>query len=324
MKSLVKAHWIGWLTAGLAGLLGVLILLAIGCDIAERAVKAEAVVQPSASAFQRISLGDIEPDEPTKKVKRFTPLAQYLADNLHEHGILEGEVVIARDFEEMARFLTEGIVDVYFDSAFPTMNVQQLADTEIVLRRWKDEAPAYWSVYIARQDAGINGVEDFIGKVLAFEKPHSTSGFVLPGGTLVQRGFTLKQVSSADEAIPPHEIGYLFSRDEENSIEMVLQGVVAGAGLSNQDYEELPDEIKGELVVFDRTIEVPRQLVSVRPGLQRELVDEIVGLLTGLNETDEGRQVLEALKKTTKFDALPADAHQSLGELKHLIDLLIP
>ena len=67
---------------------------------------------------------------------------------------------------------------------------------------------------------------------------------------------------------------------------MVLRGQAAGGGISNQDYDELPAEVKQQVIAFDRTITVPRQLVSVRPGLDSDLVSNIRDLLIGLEQTD--------------------------------------
>ena len=282
---------------------------------------------PSAAAVpversQVITLGDIDADEPAKKIERFQPLADYLAQHLQELGISESRVVIARDTEEMAYFLRSGKVDIYFDNPFPTLKVQDLSGSEIVLRRWKGGAPTYWSVYIARLDSGIARIEDFAGKVVAFEDPYSTSGFVLPAGTLVQRGLALSEVNSHTAPVVPDEVGYLFSRDAENTVEMVLRGLVAGGGLSNQDYEELPPEFKEQIIVFDRTVAVPRQLVSVRPGLSPELAKKVRELLIGLNQTEEGRQILKGFKKTAKFDALPPESQEAVDELQLLMELV--
>ena len=48
----------------------------------------------------------------------------------------------------------------------------------------------------------------------------------------------------------------------------------------------------------------------------------VLELLTGLDETEEGKELLEGLKKTKKFDELPADSEASLKELKELITLM--
>ena len=277
---------------------------------------------PPAERSQIIVLGDIDADEPTKKVRRFTPLADYLAKNLAEFGLREGKVRIARDIQEMGSFLKEGEIDVYFDSAFPTLAAQRISGSQVILRRWKQDEPEYWSTFIVRRDSGIDGVEDFVGKVVAFEEPYSTSGYVLPAGTLIQRGFHLKQVSGPDQLVGPGEIGYLFSMDEENTVELVLQGQVAGGGVSNQDYQKLPDELMDQLVALDRTITVPRQLVSVRPGLDPGVRQRIRELLIGLDQTEEGRILLEGLKNTRKSDEVPPESQESLAQLSELMRLV--
>ena len=75
--------------------------------------------------------------------------------------------------------------------------------------------------------------------------------------------------------------------------------------------------MKEKLVTFDRTITVPRQLVSVRPGLDLALVTKIRELLIALNRTQEGRQLLEGLRKTKKFDELPPQSESALTSVVH-------
>ncbi len=273
------------------------------------------------SPDQMITIGDIDFDEPAKKIKRFQPLADYLAEQLEDHGIKRGQVVIARDIEEMAGFLSNGTVDIYFDSPFPALGAQELSGSEFILRRWKNGESSYWSTYVVRRDSGIASIEDLVGKVVAFEEPYSTSGFILPAGTLVQRGFTLRQIGGPDREVAPDEIGYFFARDEENTIAMVLQGRIAGGGISMQDYDELPAELKEQLITIDRTITVPRQIVSTRPGLSSDLVSKVRDLLIGLDQTEEGRQILEDMKKS-KFDPLPPDSEEALQEVKELMKLV--
>lgn len=269
-----------------------------------------------------ITVGDIEPEEPVKKIKRFQPLADYLAESLAEFGVQEGRVAIARDIAEMGRFMREGTVDVYFDSAFPALAVQELSGSQVVLRRWKGTDPAYWSTYVALRDSGIEGVEDFVGKVVAFEEPHSTSGFILPAGTLIQRGLALEEVESPQAGPAPDVIRYFFAQDERNTFELVLQGWVAGGGVSNQDYEELPADVKQKIIAFDATITVPRQLVTVSRGLDPKVVGEIVDALMALEETEPGRELLESLKSTKRFDPLPEGSDETLSELRHLMELV--
>ena len=303
-------------------LIGILLLLTLGACGDEEGVTPTSPLSPSLSSDQLITLGDLDADEPAKKIKRFQPLADYLAEQLKAFGIEGGNMVVARDFDQMAGYLKDGTVDFYFDSAFPALTVQEISGSEIVLRRWKEGEPTYWSTYIAPRESVVVGVEDFIGKVVAFEEPRSTSGFVLPAGALIRQGLTLREVASPESDVGPDEIGYIFSRDEENTVELVLAKKVAGGAISNLDYQELPQELMDQIVNFGRTIEVPRQLVSVRPGLEPQLVEKVQELLVGLDQTDEGRLILEGLKRTKKFDPLPPESEEALREVKALMDLV--
>ena len=212
-------------------MVGVLLTLALAaCQMGtgnETAISAP-VQEAGFSSARFITLGDAEPDEPAKNIKRFGPLADYLAEHLKEFGIRAGRVVVSRNIVEMGQFLRDATVDIYFDSAFPTIGAQEISGSAVILRRWKGGDPAYWSTYVTLRSSGINSIDGFTGKIVAFEEPHSTSGFVLPAGTLVQRGLTLSEVASPEAQVASDEIGYYFSRDEQNTIELLLQGRMVG------------------------------------------------------------------------------------------------
>ena len=304
-------------------LMGLGLFLLAGCqpnEISEPRLASVSFKEPVSA--RTIILGDIDELDPAKKIKRFPPLADFLANNLKQHGIQDGKVVIAKDIEQMAQYLADGTVDVYFYSPFPTLAVQEMSGSRAILRRWKRGVPSYWSTFIALRDSGIGHSEGFLGKVIAFEEPNSTSGFLLHAGTLARQGFTLRQVDGPGETVGPNEIGYFFSGDEENTVEMLLRGWVAGAGVSNQDYDKLPAEIKERFVAFDRTVAVPRQLVPVRRDLSPDLTAQIQDLLIGLEHAERQEELLAGLKKTTRFDLLPDESTAGLEHLRQLIKLV--
>ena len=60
----------------------------------------------------------------------------------------------------------------------------------------------------------------------------------------------------------------------------------------------------------------------MRDGLDDDLVTGVVEILAGLNQTDEGRLLLDGLKKTMMFDTLPPQSETSLSELRRLMRLV--
>lgn len=273
------------------------------------------------SQAQTIVIGDVDPDEPVKKIRRFQPLADYLAGQLGDSGIEAGGVVIAQNIKELGKFLKNGEVDIYFDSAFPAIASQDISGSEFVLRRSKKGNSEYWGTYVVLKERMVDSFDEFLGKVIAFEEPRSTSGYVLPAGKLLEEGYSLIKVDGPSAEVADGEIGYFFSRDEENTIDLVLRGMVAAGGISNQDFDELPQEVSEKLAIFGRTITVPRQIVSLRPGIEPALKDKIRELLLSLKDSPEGRQMLKDMKESA-FDPLPAGFESTISSLREYMALV--
>ena len=133
-------------------------------------------------------IGDVDPDEQVKKIRRFQPLADYLPTKLEEFGIDDGGVVIAKNFEEMGKLLINGEVDIYFNSAYTAIEFQKISGSEFLLRRSKDGVSSYWSTYVVLKERMADNFDEFLGQVLAFEELRSTSGYLLPAGQLLEKG----------------------------------------------------------------------------------------------------------------------------------------
>lgn len=272
------------------------------------------------TATGTIVLGDVS-NEPSKKITRFQPLADYLAANLADFGIGVGQVKIAPDLETMAQWLASGEVDLYFDSPYATMIVIDQAGGQPILRRWKGGDATYHSVIFAHAETGFTTLADLQGQIMALEEPYSTSGYMLPLSELIQANMSPLLKESEGAAVGTDEIGYLFSGEDVNTIQWVLSRRVVAGATDNQIFREIPEESRATLIVLSETEEVARGLVTTSPKMVPAQQEAIKALLIALDETPEGQAILETAV-TAQFDEFPQGAEAALNEIRTLYDLV--
>jgi phosphonate transport system substrate-binding protein len=254
-----------------------------------------------------INIGSIQ-IEPAHEVKRFLPLARYLAKQLQSEGIDQGRVVVAESMPQMAALLREGKADLYIDSPFPSVAVSRLSGSKFLLRRWKKGLGEYRTVIFVRKDSGVSRLADLKGKMIAFEHPYSTSGYFLPKMVLVQKGLKLAPKREAADPVGPDEVGYVLSNLDETTMVWVLRRKVSAGAMDNQNY---PKEAKGNLNSLKsiyETFSIPRQIVSYRADLPPKLVARIKEILLKMDQSEEGRKALQEFERTAKFDEIPDQA----------------
>jgi phosphonate transport system substrate-binding protein len=283
-------------------------------------VREGASPRPVEASGKILRLGDIDPDTPARRTRRLQPLADYLAGQLGDVGVGRVQVVIARDMDEMARLLGTGRVDLYLDSAFPTLMVQERTGSRLLLRRWAQGAEDYRTLFVTSVETELNSIEQLRGSVLALQEEYSTSGFLLPAGTLVQMGLELKLVTGPDERPTTDEVHYFFTRDEENTIELVNRGRVPAGAISNQEFQLLPAEMRDRLRVIGETRTVPRQLLSVRADLDPAISDAVAEALVDLVGAEESPVNLENSPQgwTWKFDLISTESRAGVEHLRDL------
>jgi phosphonate transport system substrate-binding protein len=268
-----------------------------------------------------IILGDIS-DDPAEVIEGTQPLADYLAANLGDYGITEGQVRVATSTEEMAQLLEKGEVDLYFDSTYPATLISDQAGAKIILRRWRFGVEEYQSVIFASTASGVTSIDQLPGHMVAMDAPYSTSGFLLPAVYLTEQGLGLVGKKSTGDPVKSDEIGFAFSYDDENTLQWVISGL-ADAGVTDDFHFDVdfPEEARSQLVELARTESTPRQVAVIRSGLDDELVQSIIRVLTTMHETEEGQAALEPFQ-TTKFDEFPEGITAATARMREMMELV--
>lgn len=259
---------------------------------------------PTPTSTKALVIGDVT-NQPAKKITRYQPLADYLAARLSQFGIGVGEVKVAPDVGTMAEFLKSGQVDIYFDSPYPAMIAVNQSGAQPILRRWKGGDAIYRTIIFTLKDKGIERLEDLQGKMIAFDDVSSTSGFVLPFVYLKEAGLKLIEKDSTTDEVASDEVGYVFSKDDQNNIQWVISDKVDAAAVDHRSYLDIPEESRQAMVILGETEEVARHVVLVRSGLPPEQVEAIKQILLDMDQTPEGKAVLEQFEETAKFDTFP-------------------
>ncbi len=260
-----------------------------------------------------IVIGSIN-DNPKEEVQAFLPIAQYLGEELQKDGIEKGKVVITRSMEKMAELLSAGKVDLYIDSPYPILNVSNLSGGVFFLRRWKGGLSGYHSVIFTHKDSTITTLEDLKGKMIAFEEPWSSSSYFLPKHSLMQHNISLVEKNNFRESVEGGKLGYVFSYSDKNTMFWVLNKQVDAGGMSQEKMNRHAKDNIDSIRIIHQTFYIPRHVVLHRADLEPELVARITEILTEMDKTEKGREVLKAFEETAKFDAIPEDSLKAMQD----------
>ena len=262
---------------------------------------------------------------PDKAYKEVKPIVDYVVTRLRDLEITEGAVLVAKDREEMIKFLNEGRVDWTTDSVISSLLYSEKARASILLRRWAGGIHSYYSVLFARKDAGINTLQDLKGRKMAYENRGSTTSFYIPAATILKAGIELTELSSPKEKVMAQKVGYAFAGDELNVTTWVHRRIVDAGAYHNQDWEMAetnPDTMKQDLKIFYQSKPLPRMVEVVRHKLDAKIKNRLKEILLAAHEDPEAKEALAAYHKTNKFDEFKGPALAELNEAKVLFKYL--
>ncbi|MCV6594922.1 MAG: phosphate/phosphite/phosphonate ABC transporter substrate-binding protein [Silicimonas sp.] len=270
---------------------------------------------------ETLVLGSVN-DNVRKHIDRMTPMAHYLEKHLAPAGVTDVQIKISTTSEDMAKALRAGTVDLYFDSPLVAARVARASGATPFLRRWKRGVASYHALIIVPAESEIQTLSDLAGRRIGFQEPDSTSGFLLPADMILGAALPLARLGDRSDSPADGQVGYVFTGDDKNTLLWLTRGWIDAGATDPRNWETLQEARPGAFRAIAQSIEVPRQVVIRRAGLDAGLLDEIATVLMAMGDRPEAAKVLKKFHKTTRFDKFPRGVDATFAPIHELLDRL--
>jgi phosphonate transport system substrate-binding protein len=231
---------------------------------------------------------------PSEDVTQTLQAAETLGDLLEAETDLTIHVYVSGCQGSAIEAMAAQEADVGWLGAVPYAYANKLYGVEVELTTVRYGLSYYRSQFLVRSDSGINDLSDLAGKNFAFTDPQSTSGYFYPAlhisktqGTSVEDFFDQTFFAGGHSAV----------------VRAVYDGVYDGnpihGGATFEDarasvVSDIPD-VYTETKVIAYTENIPNGTVSVRPGLDESVVQQVVDGLLDVASSQEGQDALSDL-----------------------------
>nr|WP_321467719.1 phosphate/phosphite/phosphonate ABC transporter substrate-binding protein [uncultured Desulfobulbus sp.] len=219
----------------------------------------------SALASDTIILASIPYRQKAVLLTHLAPLVELLHRKLGR----EVEVVIADNYEDIGERLHHLVADLgilgpksYVEAKEKFPEIQYLATN-------KNPDGFYYSMIIARKDAGINSLADLGKKSFAYTETGSTSGYLYPRQMLRNQGYDPDSMFATTYFLNKHDKVYAAV-----ALKSVVGGAVSSSGMA--DAVEKFGPVFQALATSDP---IPRNALVAGPRMSQGLVNQIREIL---------------------------------------------
>lgn len=257
-------------------------------------------------------------DDPRAHYDQLKALLDYVVPRMREVGITEGRVLMARDAQQMASYLRRGRVDWVTETASTAVQLQQRADARPLVLTERGGVSRYHTVFFAHRDSPVRSLSDLPGHTLALQSTASTSAYMVPMTTLLDRGMQPEILLGPGDQPSAQGVGYVLARSELNVAVWVQKRMVDAGALSNLDWNDpqrMPPAFRQDLRVVHETAPYPRALELVRVDMPAPVEARLREVLLQAADDPEAGQALHLFFNTSRF--LPMD-----DQLRHALSSL--
>lgn len=235
---------------------------------------------------------------PAERASELTPKAEKLADFLEQRMGMPVEVVVPTSYEPLMEGLRFQHIDASFMDSGPSWLAHKTSGAEVVLAELKDGEPFYYGEVFVRRDSDINSLENLPGKSIAFTSWTGSSGFILPIGTMVNRGIINlvgDDFVSLEKSLQNTFDNYVVAGGYKQALTLLVEGKVDVAGGAHDAPERFLDaKDRTKIKTLERLGKVPSHPIVVGTHVSEETKQKFIDAMLKLN-LPENMHILKEL-----------------------------
>jgi len=274
----------------------------------------------SAIAFSALTHAQTQPtlrvttipeEAATEQIRKFTPLATYLENQLG----MKVQFTPVTDYPAAVESLVNKKVDLVWFGGFTYVQAKLRSGGKVVPLAQREEDTKFQSVFITKTDSGIKTLNDMKGKQVSFGSQSSTSGHAMPRGVLVQAGINPEKDFK--------RIAYSGAHDA--TIASVVSGKVDAAALDITVWKKFVTENKvdtKEVNVFFTTPTYFNYNWSVHADMPVALQEKIKAALLALNPANPEHAEILRLNRATRYIETKPENYKELEAAARNLGLL--
>ncbi len=248
---------------------------------------------------------------PTEKAEELTPKAEDLAIFLETkfNNTVDVNVLVTNAYEPLIEGLRFGHVDAAFMDTGPAWIAHNRTGANVELAEVVDGKIYYQAAVFARSDDNsTQNLNQTIGKNVAFTSLTGSSGFIIPVGTLIERGLIdvngndfVAVTQALDNAFESH----IASGGYKEALTLLLNGNVDIAfGADDAPQRFLTPEQQGQVRTVEEIGKVPSHVFIVSKDMPANTKEKLIDGMLELNFPENNHILMniygaEALLPTT-------------------------
>ena len=277
----------------------VIVLLAAACGKPEESAYQPTLSQESTQQATEYVVGIHPLHNPQRLMEFYGPIVDHMNRNIPEARF---RLEASRNYEEFEKKLYSG----HFAFAMPNpyQTLQSLKHGYRIFGKMGDD-DVFRGIILVRRDSGIREVTDLKGKAVSYPSATALAATMMPQYYLHTHGIDINR-----------DIENRYVGSQESSIENVLRGHVAAGATWPVPWKSFSAEwpkMAAQLEVKWETEPLLNNGWVVRNDIPPQIVDKFSHLLFGLQESKEGKAMLNRLP-ISRFEPATNETYRPVSE----------